>query len=329
MLDLKRLENLTLRKRPLGQIVVGHLMLAPNFTIPPRVHITLEGFEKVPPAPVIFAMNHTDRYNYWPFQYKVWRAHDRFTATWVKGKYYENRFVGAFMQSTNNIPAVSRGYLITKDFLATVKRRPSDDEYRQLRKWVTARANGDACEMPRDMPLELMEKGRNIFGRPFHPKQEDYADYVNGLFREMTARFVALNEESREKQIDLLVFPQGTRSKRLTRGRIGLAQIALHLKTPIVPVGCSGSDTLYPGSSPLAKGGRVTYRLGDPITYEALREFHLPPFVPFTAEAERTHGEAFQGLVDLVMQRINGLVDEPYQFGDEEQRIVSASRRFV
>ena len=42
----------------------------------------------MPDEPVIFAMNHTDRYNYVPFQYGLWQEKDRFTATWVKGKYY-------------------------------------------------------------------------------------------------------------------------------------------------------------------------------------------------------------------------------------------------
>ena len=84
-----------------------------NYGLIPGVKIDFEDFEEVPPEPVIFAMNHTDRYNYFPFQYTLWRIANRFTATWVKGKYYESRFVGGFMESMNQLPTVSRGYIIT------------------------------------------------------------------------------------------------------------------------------------------------------------------------------------------------------------------------
>ena len=36
----------------------------------------------------------------------------------------------------------------------------------------------------------------------------------------------------------------------------GLAQIAMHLGRTVVPIGCSGSDRVYPGSSPIARAKR-------------------------------------------------------------------------
>ena len=69
-----------------------------------------------PGRSTILAMNHTDRYNYWPFQFQLWRQGRGFTATWVKGKYYENPFIAAFMDANNNIPLPSRGYVITTRF---------------------------------------------------------------------------------------------------------------------------------------------------------------------------------------------------------------------
>jgi hypothetical protein len=33
-------------------------------------------------------MNHTDRYNYWPFQYQLWKWQYPYTTVWAKGKYY-------------------------------------------------------------------------------------------------------------------------------------------------------------------------------------------------------------------------------------------------
>ena len=51
-------------------------------------------------APVIYAMNHTDNFNYWPFQYSLHCAFQRYTATWVKGKNYEGTISSAFMRWT-------------------------------------------------------------------------------------------------------------------------------------------------------------------------------------------------------------------------------------
>ena len=103
-------------RSPIGQRLVAYLLLGPNYHLPPAVDVVFEGTEHVPEEPVIFAMNHTDRYNYWPFQWQLWREGRGFTATWVKGKYYENRLLGAFMDSMNNIPLPSRGYVFSSQF---------------------------------------------------------------------------------------------------------------------------------------------------------------------------------------------------------------------
>lgn len=330
MLDLARLERIRLTARPRFQRVVAYALLGPNYELPPRVRIEFEGEAKVPDEPVIFAMNHTDRYNYWPFQYALWRRLGRYTATWVKGKYYENALVGRFMELTNNIPTVSRGYLITKDFLATTGRRPSDAEYEALRKLVDAAAEGQVMEPPPSVPREILSRPRAMLGRAFNPAREPYAAAVEGLFRRMMARFVELNEEGARLGLDLLIFPQGTRSIRLSRGHAGLSQIAMHLGRPVVPVGCSGSDKVYPGSSPVGRGGRIVYRFGDPIRErDAAAWVPSGTFEPFTAEAERVHRESFQRYVDEVMQRIDGLVDPAYRFGDGGSEGVSGSHRFV
>lgn len=323
MLDLPRLERIRLTSRPLAQRLVAQLMLVPNYELPPRVRIDLEGFERVPEEPVLYAMNHTDRYNYWPFQYALWRRKNRFTATWVKGKYYQSPFVGKFMELTNNIPTVSRGYLISRDFVNTVGRPPTEEEYAALRGWVEGTG-----PWPGDVPAEVLDRPRDMLGRPFDPANESYPEAIDRLFRAMMRRFVELNGEAFDKGVDVLVFPQGTRSKRLPRGHIGLAQIALAFKRTIVPVGCSGSDVAYPGSSPLARPAHIVYRLGEPITYEDMAPFHVPEFEPFTPEAEEAHRPRFQGLVDVVMDRINELVDEPYQRGgpDDGDGVQGVSR---
>lgn len=330
MLDLDRIARIRLKAEPVFQRVVALTLLGPNYELPPRVTIDFEHADRVPDEPVVFAMNHTDRYNYWPFQYAWWRRRGRYTATWVKGKYYENEWVGRFMEMTNNIPTVSRGYLITKDVLATLGRRPSDDEYKALRALVNAAAHGESVEPDPCIPAPILERPRDMLGRRFDPTVERYGTAVDELFRAMMRRFVELNEEASGKGLDLLIFPQGTRSIRLSKGHIGLAQMAMHLRSTVVPVGCSGSDRLYPGSSPVAKPGRVVYRFGEPLRPEDAAAWVDESFEPFTPEAETAFRDRFQTYVDDVMERIDGLVDPEYRFAeDRESSGVSGSERFV
>lgn len=338
MLDLPSLKKIRLYRRPPGQLFFANTVLASNYNFLPGTTIEVEGTGNLPEEPCILAMNHTDKYNYWPFQYALYRKTGRFTATWVKGKYYQNKMTAWFLQSTNNIPAASRGYLITSDFAATIGRRPTEDEYAAARCWVDSvgqHAADSSVTIDRPeagrLPEALLSRPRNMLGRFFDPSKEDYGEAVDRLFREMTALFVDLNRKAFEIGNDLLIFPQGTRSIRLSRGRIGLGQVALHFKKPVVPVGCSGSDLIYPGGSPFAKKGRVVYRIGKPMLYDDFSEHHVAEaFVPFTSEAEHRYRSNFQGVVDLVMERINDLVDAPYQFDrNRDSGGVRGTERFI
>ncbi len=331
MLDIRRIERIRLSRRPKFQQLVGHVLLTPNYRVPPGVRIVFEGVERLPEGPVIFAMNHTDRYNYWPFQYRLWKQQNRFTATWVKGKYYEHPLVATFMEWTNNLPAVSRGYVITRDAIETLGRRPSPEEYEALREWVNSETRESGNHDRARIPDELTTRARDMLGRRFEPAAETYPAAVNAVYRQMTRRFVELNREAKELGLDVLVFPQGTRSKRLSQGRSGVAQIALAQQWPIVPVGCSGCDRVYPGAWPVARPGTITYRFGTPIQYRDMREFHpREAFSPLTADAEARYGRSFQGLTDQVMDRINDLVDEPYRFSrDRKSEGVKGTARFV
>ncbi len=316
MLDIARIERIRLERYPVMQRLTGSILLI-NRGLLPGFETVIEHVDRLPKEPVIFAMNHTDRYNYFPFQLWLWRELNRFTAVWVKGKYYENGFVGGFMEKTNQLPTISRGYIITKDFQAAVKREPSTAEYESMRRWVDAVALGQGAgtEPPVDMlPDELLGQPRDVLGVPFDPQKQDWASYIDSLFRSMMQRFVRLNEQAAKVGLDILIFPQGTRSKRLLPGHVGIAQIALHLKLPIVPVGCNGCDVLYPGGSPWAKRGTVVYRFGEPITHAEVEAMHIgEPFAPFTPDAEKKHHKKFQALSDLVTDRIELLLDEPYR----------------
>jgi 1-acyl-sn-glycerol-3-phosphate acyltransferase len=323
MLDIGRLERIRLSRHPLMQRFVGHLLLV-NREWLPGFETEVEHAERLPREPVIFAMNHTDRYNYFPFQVWLWRSLRRFTAVWVKGKYYEHWFVANFMEKTNQLPTISRGYIISKDFAAAVGRVPTDAEYEAMRHWVDAvssRRGGDARPAPDVLPEPLLSQPRNVLGLRFDPDKQDWASYVDTTFRTMMQRFVELNEQAARVGLDILIFPQGTRSKRLLPGHVGISQIALHLRLPIVPVGCNGSDGLYPSASPWAKRGRVVYRIGEPIDYDSIAHLHVAErFAPFTPDAEEKHREKFEALAALVTERIDGLLDEPYRLAPDAGR---------
>ncbi len=334
MLDLPRLKRIRLMRRPIGQVFFANVVLTPNYNLLPGVDIELEGLGNVPSEPVIYAMNHTDRFNYFPFMYRMWKLEERFITVWVKGKYYENPLVGAFMELTSNLPTVSRGYIIAKDFALTMGRRPTEAEYDTLRALVNADAAPDQDPGTVDVsaiPPKLFDTKRNVLGLDFDPSRETYARGVNRVFAAMMREFVRLNERSFDLGLDLLVFPQGTRSIRLPRGRIGMMEIALRYKKTIVPVGCNGCDLVYPGSVPIANKGTVVYRIGEPIPYEELSPFHIDePFEPFSAEAEHKYRHKFQGAVDIVMDRINDLLDPQYRFSDDlESTGVRGTSRFM
>lgn len=335
MLDIPRLERIRLTRYPLSQRIMGQFLRV-NYEWLPGVSIRIEGENRLPQEPSIFAMNHTDRYNYWPFQYALWRRWNRFTATWVKGKYYETAVMGKFMEKMNQLPTISRGYIITRDFLEVTKRTPTAEEYSILRGWVDEsfelnRAAERDEEILSRVPERILTEGRNSLGREFDPSKESYPEYVNGTFHTMMALFVALNDQTHEVGLEILVFPQGTRSKRLLPSRTGISELALRLKCPIVPVGCSGSDLVYPGSSPWGKKGECIYRIGEPIAYRSIPEYEVgEDFQPFTRDSQVRFGDKFEALAAVVTERINQLLDEPYRLSSEATKNDrSESERFV
>jgi len=110
-----------------------------------------------------------------------------------------------------------------------------------------------------------------------------------------------------------------------------MMEVAMRYRKTIVPIGCNGCDLVYTGSLPIARKGNIIYRIGEPITYDDLSEFHIDePYEPFTAEAEHRHRDKFQGAVDIVMNRINELLEPEYQFSDDLKSTgVRGTSRFI
>jgi len=280
--------------------------------------IIFENQERIPrDKPVIFAMNHPDRYNYVPFSDVLRREEYPAVAIWVKGKYYENPLMAKFFDATNCIPVASRGYLITKDFIAEKKRRPTQNEYRLLRDLVDGKLSQD----------ELLSQANDVIKtfvtRPhqnFDPQSQDYGTFIESKYNYFMSLVMNLtNEVLFDKKIPLLIFPQGTRSVRLTPGHTGIAEVALKTKIPVVPVGCNGSHKLYPGNLPFAKKETVVYRIGEPLSVDdAFAPFAInEDFTPFTPQSEANYSNQFQAVTDLIMENINTLLDPEYQLADD------------
>lgn len=320
MLTLERLKKVRLHTWSTGQKMVANLGLIWDYRLPRRTRIDLEGLENLPDGPVIFAMNHTDRYNYWPFQYATYRKGLPHTCTWVKGKYYENRLMGWFMDHTNNIPVPSKGYLITVQMREATGAVPDGDTYRALRGLL------DTGALPDDAPAEAIAYVEAQGG------PAAWREGLEALFDAMMAEVVRLNGEALALGCNIIIFPQGTRSIRLSKGHVGLAQLSQHLGATVVPVGCNGSDKVYPGGSPFAKGGHIVYRIGEPlpVDHPAIAAHRVSdPFRPFTADAERFRPQ-FEAITAVVMDRINDLLDAEYQYADDgESDGVQGAKRFV
>jgi len=305
MVDIEYLERIRLVTNPLSQKLIGHLFLGPNFNLISRVDIRIENAQLIPRGEnVIFAMNHTDRFNYWPFQYKMWRMQDLpWTTVWVKGKYYRNTLLAKGLDWCNLIPVPSMGYLIEEFFLKKARRRITQDEYRALRDVVDGKYDADASipEPARDV-LQLLG--------------ENFVEYLRGYYEAVMERVAALSHNALlEKKLNLIIFPEGTRSTQLGEGRTGIAQLALHTGVKVVPVGCNNSEQIYPGSSPVARSGRIIYRIGEPLCIDnQLKEFRISEkYKLLSKESQLKYKDQFEGATRLIMLSIRELLDEKYR----------------
>ncbi|MBK7550384.1 MAG: 1-acyl-sn-glycerol-3-phosphate acyltransferase [Syntrophaceae bacterium] len=300
MIDEKHLDSIRLSSTPVGQRFVATLILSPNYHLFQRVDIRLENPERIPrDETVIFAMNHTDRYNYWPFQYRLWRLRYPFTTVWAKGKYYRNRIVGKILDACNVIPVPSMGYLVEEFYRERFGRKIGPEEYRAVKDWIDGRADAAVST------AKLGSEAAALFTRGVIEHLKDYHQLLMEKVAELSTKAV------REWNLNLIIFPEGTRSLRLGTGRTGLAQIALYSGKKVVPVGCNNSDRVYRGHSPFAKSGTITYRVGEPLSVEGrLKEFRITePFKLFSRESQQKYRDQFEGVTQVVMDSLNELLD--------------------
>jgi 1-acyl-sn-glycerol-3-phosphate acyltransferase len=72
----------------------------------------------------------------------------------------------------------------------------------------------------------------------------------------------------RERGISLLIFPEGGRSEtgELAAFKEGAAYIAIRAGVPLVPIALQGTREVLPFGSGQVQSGRVTMRIGDPVS---------------------------------------------------------------
>lgn len=301
---LERLKEMHLPRVPYMQILLARVYLGYDYRFPVPTTVSIDGLDKMShQQPYLVAMNHTDRYNYAPFMTHLDKVGLPPLAPWVKGKYYRTPWLAKLLTSCACMPAPSRGFLLTLDWLARMQRPPQDEEYRQIRRV----GDGD------DSKEELLPGVRDYLQKAPGGSRESFSFLFQEHFEGLSAALVRINVEALELGYRPLVFPQGTRSRRLTPGFSGIVQMALHLKVPILPVAVSGSDLLYPGNSARSRGGHVHYTVGDLFEPSALPQAPTD-FVPLSIAASKQHGIAFTQLTTALMDRLNELLPEEYQY---------------
>jgi 1-acyl-sn-glycerol-3-phosphate acyltransferase len=111
-----------------------------------------------------------------------------------------------------------------------------------------------------------------------------------------------------EAALDLLnagelfgIYPEGTRSPdaRLYRGRTGVGWLALHSGAPVIPVAMMDTEKILPPGQRLPRPGRIAIRIGEPLTFAALR-------------AEGTGARQRRIVTDEVVQAIQKLSGQEY-----------------
>ncbi len=279
--------------------------------------------ENAPPpgGPYLFAANSSHKYDLLGFRYELRKL--GFEALTVsKGKNYHGAPMRFMSTQLGSLPLTSRGYILTMDFLNTFERRPSESEYRALRALV----DGQTDATPESLQ-PFLQTSRSVLGARFDPKELPYPRFVCALYEEMMQETLRIGRAAIKGGWNVHVFPQGSVSTRLSKGRIGAVQLAHALDLTVVPVGLSGFPKLHRGrNSPLLGSGEVVIRFGAPYRLEPMP----PSFSAFRVEHERRYSAPLQARTDDLMERINALLDPEYQWStDRTSDGKSGVARFV
>ncbi len=269
----------------------------------------VEGERHLPRAPALFASNATHKHDLLIFR-AILKERGLRASTVSKGKNWHELLAAAACNHLGSLPLMSRGYILAMDLKTLLGQRPPDALYRALRDHV----DHDA-PLPHAEPVlaRVLSEPRDVLGARFDPAREDYRAFVRGFYYSFqTEQLLRLGREAIAQGVHIHMFPQGSVSSRLTRGRIGAVQLAGALGLPVIPFGMSGApDVFISRSAPILRGGRAILRFGEPIWPEQIA---LPPgHRPFHPDDEQANRDALQASTDLIMDRLNDLLEPAYQ----------------
>jgi len=270
-----------------------------------RTRISVDGWDRLPATPALLATNSTQKNDFMALRVLTDGQGIR-CVTVTKAKNYHHPLQAFVLGRLGVVPLASKGYFLLVDATQTLGRRPTEQEYRQLREHL----DSDAPLQPGPLQPLLAQK-RVVLGQTFDPAAQTWRQFLQGLYRQSLAETVRLARVAVDAGYHVQMYPEGTVSQRLGPGRPGAVQLALALNLPVVPIGLSGCPQSFFGQSPLVRRGQIQIRVGEPVVVP--QDLVPAAFVPFDPEHERRHRAALQGFTDEVMDRIEALVDEPHR----------------
>jgi 1-acyl-sn-glycerol-3-phosphate acyltransferase len=286
-----------------------------------RTRVTLRD-ARLPPGPVIFASNSTQKYDFMPLRQEAARLGWPLV-TVTKAKNYHSRAMRPVLERTGVLPLASKGYVILVDVVASLGRRPEDAEYRALRRHLD-----EGVPLPESPDfLALQRRPRTILGYPYHPSSETLREGWRRAYRGLLGETLRLAREAVGAGHHLHIYPEGTVSGRLGPGRAGVMQLAWALDLPVVPLAMSGCRDAFRGQGLWLRGGEIELRFGEPYRPDLSA---LPPgFRPFDPDDEQTYRPALQRATDDLMDRLDALLPPGLRRAAEAGDPGHDTRRFL
>ena len=124
------------------------------------------------------------------------------------------------------------------------------------------------------MPFKFLAK-RELLKAPFigwYLKRDGHLTVDRKSLRSSIESTTECARLIREKQLSVLIFPEGTRSAdgELQRFRDGAAFLAIQSGVPLLPVAIAGAYDVLPARSSWFMPGNIELRFGDPIPVDGL-----------------------------------------------------------
>lgn len=267
--------------------------------------LTLHGFE-APARPVLYATNSTQKYDFMTFRSAMRRSRQPIV-TVTKAKNYHSLPMRMVLERTGVIPLASRGYVILVDARAVFGREASDEEYRAMRDHLDR-----GSELPPGPQFEaLRARSRSLLGVEFDARASSVRDLWRRVYASLLGEALRFARESIDAGFSVQIYPEGTVSSRLSKGRIGAMEFARALGLEVVPVGMSGCREVFAGPSLRLRGGAVDLRFGKAYNPD-LTGLH-EGFVPFDPEHEERSRAVLERATGDLMDRIDALLSPEYQ----------------